>query len=487
MKRLVATTFITGALLALAVPLFCRPEESPASPDVTSGAPAPNETPFNPVKGFADLVEKAKPAVVNIYTTTIIKGKRFFGRRSVPSPFNDFFGDDFFQRFFGDLELPPQKRNSLGSGFIISRDGEILTNNHVVAGATEIAVKLDSGREYKAKVIGTDSRLDLALLKIEAKEPLPVLELGDSDRIRVGDWVIAIGNPFGLSQTVTAGIVSAKDRVIGAGPFDDFIQTDASINPGNSGGPLLDTSGKVVGINTAIHAAGQGIGFAVPVNMAKRFIEAVKTKGRMSHGWLGVGIQELTPELAAGLKVPTTSGVLVAQVYPDSPAEKAGIKRGDVIVAYDGKQVEHTYDLTRLVGTTEPGKSVNVKVIRDGREKTLQVVIGERPEEEELASLPGGGGGANLGLRVSEISPKDAKRLGLKPGQGVLVEDVDPDGPAAQTGIRPGDVIVEVNRVPVGSPEEFAKEIAKVGSGDSVLILLLRGPNYYFYAVVRKP
>ncbi len=485
--------------VALAAVLFCRTGDTPAKPgeggriwtEGDSAAAPALPAGFNPQASFADLVEKAKPAVVNIYTTTVIQGRKFFGRGR-PSPFHDFFGDEFFRRFFGDeFEIPPQKRNSLGSGFIVTEDGYILTNNHVVAGATEIAVKLESGKEYKAKVVGRDERYDLALLKIEAKERLPIVLFGDSDRLRVGDWVVAIGNPFGLSHTVTAGIVSAKDRVIGAGPFDDFIQTDASINPGNSGGPLFDTRGLVVGINTAIHAAGQGIGFAVPINMAKRFIEDVLTKGRVSHGWLGVGIQDLTPDLAAGLGLSTTSGVVVSQVFPDSPAEKAGFQRGDVIVRFQDRKVEHASDLTRMVGTTPPGTEVKVQVLREGREQTLTARIGERPEEGEVAR--GGEGDARpsevqglLGLDVAALPPEDAQRLGVKPGQGVLVRGVDEDGPAAGAGIRPGDVILEVNRAPVTSPEGFARAVARVQSGDSVLLLLVRGPNY-FYAVVRKP
>lgn len=498
MRTTVRLVIVAVSSIAVAAALFCRTADTPAKPgqggriwtegDATTDPAVPAG--FNPVAGFADLVEKAKPAVVNIYTTTIIQGRKFFGRRQ-PSPFHDFFEDEFLRRFFGDnLEIPPQKRNSLGSGFVVAEDGYVLTNNHVVAGATEIAVKLETGKEYRAKVVGRDEKYDLALLKIEAKERLPVLPFGDSDRLRVGDWVVAIGNPFGLSHTVTAGIVSAKDRVIGAGPFDDFIQTDASINPGNSGGPLFDTRGLVVGINTAIHAAGQGIGFAVPVNMAKRFIEDVLTRGRVSHGWLGVGIQDLTPELASSLGLSTTSGVLVSQVFPDSPAEQAGFKRGDVIVAFQNRKVEHASDLTRLVGTTSPGTEVVVKVLRDGRDKTMTVRIADRPGEAEVAQGGEGGGSPEvqglLGIEVTALPPEDARRFGLKPGQGVVVRGLDEEGPAAATGIRPGDVILEVNRAPVGSPEEFARVVARVAPGDSVLLLLVRGPNY-FYAVVRKP
>ncbi|MBL6975711.1 MAG: DegQ family serine endoprotease [Deltaproteobacteria bacterium] len=494
-------TLAMAAVAGFGLVLFCRAGDIPAAPEKnyriwTEERPATPQVPpgFSPMQGFAPLVDDVKPAVVNIYTTTVTKGGKFYGRRPGRNdPFGGFFNDPFFERFFGGpngFEVPPQKRNSLGSGVIINADGYVLTNNHVVAEATEIRVKLDTEKEYDAEVVGRDEKYDLALLKVKA-EGLPIMKLGDSDDLKVGDWVVAIGNPFGLSHTVTAGIVSAKDRVIGAGPFDDFIQTDASINPGNSGGPLFTTDGLVVGINTAIHSGGQGIGFAVPVNMAKKFIRDVLTQGRVVHGWLGVGIQDVSKAIAKHLELDIPSGVLVSQVYPDSPAEKAGMKRGDVIVAFNGRKIERGSDLTRLVGTTSPGSDVRVKVIRDGSNRSIQVRIGDRGDGEKTArgqALPDGpvDEASGLGLEVTSITRKDAKRLGLRPGQGVLVGDVDRDGPAAETGIRPGDVIAEVNRVPVGSPREFTDALAGVRPSDSILMLLVRGPNY-FYAVVKKP
>lgn len=492
---LVVTAIAIGAVIV------CKPSETPAAadkdgkiwveakPSDTQPAVPPG---FNPMKGFAELVKKVQPAVVNINTTTVIKGRKFYGRRSpIPNFPNDFFGDDLFRFFFGDqFEVPPQKRNSLGSGFIINPEGYILTNNHVVAGATEIMVKLSEGKEYKAKIVGKgDERYDLALLKIDpGNEKLPYVVLGDSDTLEVGDWVVAIGSPFGLAKTVTVGIVSAKDRVIGAGPLDDFIQTDASINPGNSGGPLFDANGLVVGINTAIHAAGQGIGFAVPVNMAKVFIREVMTKGRASHGWLGVGIQALSAELAKSLGLSTTSGVIVTQVFPNSPAAKAGFKRGDVIVAYNGKRIEETYDLTRAVGTTSPGEEATIKVIRDGKEMVLKAKIGEQSGESAVAmeSQDFGENQVNLGLRVRTPNAKEVERFGLQDGTGVVVEEVEPDGPAAETGVRPGDIILEVNRQPIKTPSEYAAAVARVPSGDTVLVLLLRGDRY-FYVAIKKP
>ncbi|NOZ02669.1 MAG: PDZ domain-containing protein, partial [Deltaproteobacteria bacterium] len=275
------------------------------------------------------------------------------------------------------------------------------------------------------------------------------------------------------------------------GPFDDFIQTDASINPGNSGGPLFTTDGLVVGINTAIHAGGQGIGFAVPINMAKKFIRDVLTTGHASHGWLGVGIQDVTQEIARYMKMKTPKGVLVSRVYPDSPAAKAGVKRGDVIVEFNGKEIRRGSDLTRLVGTTSPDTDAGLRLLRDGKSITLNVRIGDRSKGEKMADRTGSvgesqGEAKGLGLEVSSISKRDAERLGLDPGQGVMVKDVDPEGPAAETGIREGDAILEVNRMRIGTPEEFVDAVAKVSSGDSILMLLVRGPNY-FYAVVKKP
>lgn len=495
-------TLIGLGLTVAGLMVFCRPTSDTQAAEKNykiwteeGGEPTPAVPQgFEPTKGFAELVKKVKPAVVNIYTTTVVKPKvQYFGKRLPKSPFDSDI-DDLFRHFFGeDFQPPAMKRNSLGSGFIINPDGYCLTNNHVVAGATEIMVKTSDGKEYKAKIIGRDEKYDLALLKIETNTKLPIVPFGDSDKVEVGDWVIAIGNPFGLAHTVTAGIVSAKDRVIGAGPFDDFIQTDASINPGNSGGPLFDAYGRVIGINTAIHASGQGIGFAVPVNMAKSFIRDVMTKGRVTRGWLGVGIQELNEELARALKLSTTSGVLVSQVFAGSPAEKAGIKRGDVILSYNQKRLEGPADLTRLVGTTPPGEKAELTLVREGKEMKITVTIAERKEGEEMAM--GGGdeqsegskkGTRLLGIKVRDISSKDAERFDVVPGQGVIVENVDEDGPGAEAGIRPQDIILEVNRMQIRSVEDYSNAVGKVKPGDSVLLLVMRGRNY-FYAVIKTP
>jgi serine protease Do len=506
MNRLVRVMTVAGLVGVLGLVLFCRSTESPAAPEkdwkIWNDSPVPAPAPavpsgYQPAASFAPLVKKLQPSVVNISTTSEVKGGRFY-HRSPGGQGNDDDGsmNDLFRRFFGDqFEVPPQRRNSLGSGFIVNADGYLLTNNHVVEGATEIKVKLTGpDRELKATVVGRDEKYDLALLKLDTKEKLPAVSLGDSDGVEVGDWVIAIGSPFGLAHTVTAGIVSAKDRVIGAGPFDDFIQTDASINPGNSGGPLFDASGNVVGINTAIHAAAQGIGFAVPVNMAKQFIRDVLQKGRVSRGWLGVGVQELTAELAQGLKLGDRRGIVVSQVFPGSPADKAGVQRGDVITSFGGREVTDPAALTRAVGLTEPGRDVEMKIVRDGREMALKARVVERDEDGGAFERKGGAGGgddtvkaaSDLGLELAPLPAREAEKLELKPGLGVKVTDVKEDGPAAETGIRAGDVVMEVNRIPVGSPGDVAAAIAKVGRGDSVLLLVLRDRNY-FYAVVKKP
>ncbi|HOU52365.1 MAG TPA: DegQ family serine endoprotease [Myxococcota bacterium] len=486
-----------GSMLVLpaAVLLFCGSAGSPVAAEKngriwTEAGAAPAVVPagFSPTASFAPLVKRLKPAVVNISTTTEVQGRRFLRRGpSGSSPF-ELGPEDLFRRFFGDrFEMSPQRRSSLGSGFIINADGYILTNNHVVDGATEIRVRLtDPERELTARVVGKDERYDLALIKVDTKDPLPVVPLGDSDALEVGDWVIAIGSPFGLSHTVTAGIVSAKDRVIGAGPFDDFIQTDASINPGNSGGPLFDSAGNVVGINTAIHAAAQGIGFAVPVNMAKKFVRDVLEKGRVARGWLGVGIQELTPNLARSLGIPESQGVLVSQVFPGSPAEKAGLQRGDVILSVDGRPTDDPTTLTRTIGLAEPGREITLQVRRNGKDRTLRATIAERSEDGSPSEKGEGPEVGSLGLDLAPLTDREAARLDLPKGQGLKVRDVDEEGPAAGTGIRPGDILLEMNRQPVGSLEDVQQVLSRASSGDQVLLLVLRGHNY-FYVVIQKP
>ncbi len=440
----------------------------PASPQTAQAMVQPSRVPGS----FADLAKNASPSVVNISTMKVMKG-----RGVAPLPFGQ--GDpfkDFFERFFHDQNPKDFKQQSLGTGFIIDKEGYILTNNHVVEMADEIKVKLSDGKEYEAKVIGRDPKTDLALIKIKADETLKPLPLGDSDRIEVGDWVVAIGNPFGLGNTVTAGIVSAKYRQIGAGSYDNFIQTDASINPGNSGGPLLDTTGEVVAINTAIFSQGGGnigIGFAIPVNMAKDLLPQLK-KGKVVRGWLGVMIQKITPELKEKLNLKDEHGALVADVTKGGPAEKGGIERGDVIVSFDGKEIKEMRELPFIVASTPVGKTAKVEVMRKGEKKSLEVKVGEMKEEKE-------GGGAvapsetpRLGMKVEELTPELAKNLGLTETTGIVVVQVEDDSSAAAAGLKPGDVILEIDQTPVKSLEEFNRKIEKYKKGDTILLLAKR-------------
>lgn len=434
------------------------------------------------IPSLSGLIKAIKPCVVNISTESVIEGpsldERFFG------PFKDFFGDDFFDRFFGDIPRRQFKTRSLGSGFIIDKEGYILTNNHVVEKAQQIKVKLTDGKEYDAKIIGRDPKTDIALIKVSAKNSLPVATLGDSDKLEVGDWVIAIGNPFGLEHTVTVGIVSAKGRVIGAGPYDDFIQTDASINPGNSGGPLFNLNGEVVGINTAIISGGQGIGFAIPINMAKELLPQLKSRGKVVRGWLGVVIQKVTPDIAKKFALSEAEGALVSDVMEDSPAEKAGIRVGDVIVSYDGKKIGDMETLPRLVATTPIGKKVKVEIIRDGKRMVLDVTIAELKEEAAKISLRPETE-RNLGLVVQNITPDIARHLNLKDRKGVIVTDVDPNSVAAEAGIRPQDIIREVDKRPINSVKEFRDAISRANLREGIIFLIRRGERS-FYVVVKE-
>ncbi len=317
----------------------------------------------------------------------------------------------------------------------------------MIAGADKILVKLAGGKEYPAEIVGRDANTDIALIKIKPNGDLPTAVLGDSDRLRVGDWVLAIGNPFGLEQTVTAGIVSAKARSIGAGPYDEFIQTDASINPGNSGGPLFNLKGEVVGINTAIVAQGQGIGFAVPVNMAKEIYNDLKTKGKVTRGWLGVSVQDLTEEMAASMKIAGRQGALVGDVFPGEPADRAGIKTGDLIVEVGGKAVRNTHELLRIVATLQVGRKVALKIVRDGKEKTVEAMVGERKDAREIARI--GKGTERFGMTVQEITPEMARHFGMAGKTGVVVTRVAEGSPAEEAGIQAQDVILRVNRTEI--------------------------------------
>jgi len=471
LKRFRVGLTLTIVVLALlvSIPLvqnFARGAETEVKP--YPSAPA----------SFTELVKRVGPDVVNISTTKVVKRgpmPRPFGNEG---PWKDFFGDDFFERFFGQIPRERTQR-SLGSGFIIDpKKGYIITNNHVVAGADEITVRLDDGKELNAEVVGRDPKTDLALIRtkvaldVEAGAPL-----GDSDTIEIGEWVMAIGNPFGLERTVTVGILSAKGRVIGAGPYDDFLQTDAAINPGNSGGPLFNMKGEVIGINTAIVASGQGIGFAIPINMAKELLPQLE-KGKVTRGWLGVSIQEVTEDIAKSFKLKDAKGALVAEVMEDTPAQQGGMERGDIIISFDGKQVETPNELQRIVAGAVPDKKVKVEVIRDGKTKTLTVKVGTMPgeiteTEKEITT--------DLGLTVQTLTPDLAEQFNWsRDEKGVLITGVDPGGAGAEAGLRRGDLIKEIDRQEIETTEDYQRILGKTKKGESVLLLIKRGTRTFY-------
>ncbi len=427
---------------------------------------------------FSEVARAVSPSVVNISTTGTVRPASLPpGPGGVPL-------DEFFERFFGG-QVVPRTTRSLGSGFILTSDGYIATNAHVVAGASRVNVRLANKKEYEAKIVGIDEKTDVALIQVEPDEPLTPARLGDSSSLEVGDWVMAIGSPFGLEQTVTVGVVSAKERVLGAGPYDDFIQTDAAINPGNSGGPLVDTEGRVVGINTAISSrsgGNDGVGFAIPIALAKNVLDQLREKGRVERGWLGVTIQEVTPELARSLRLDEARGALIASVTPGSPADRAGFERGDVIVEFDGHEVVDSHHLPALVAQARVGSWAHVTVLRDGRRRDLEVKIAELPEEPEQRLSSRGNStreDAAWGLALTDITPQLARRHGLPSKGGVVVVNVAPASPAAEAGIRPGDIVREVNRKEVRSVAEFRDAVAK-SDGDSLLLLVQRGDTTSF-------
>jgi serine protease Do len=426
---------------------------------------------------FVTLAEKLAPVVVNISTTQVIK--------EPPTPFgkDDPFAE-FWRRFFGETYPPDFPQQGLGSGFIIERDGTILTNNHVIENAQKIVVRLYDDRQFTAKVIGSDEKTDLAVIKIDVKADLPVAPLGDSDRLKVGEWIVAMGSPFGLQNTVTAGIVSAKSRQIGAGPYDNFIQTDASINPGNSGGPLINMQGEVIGINTAIFSrtgGNIGIGFAIPINVAKELVPELKAKGKVTRGWLGVSIQRVTPEIAESLGMETARGALVSSVAAGSPAESAGIRVRDVIVEYGGKPIKEPSDLSLMVARTHVDARVEIALLRDKREFRFMVTIAELKNEEVQAPAPERE--KNFGLTVQNVTPEIAQALGLKQAQGVVITAVDRGSPADEAGLRHGDVILEINRKTVQNLSDYRQGIASLKKGASSLFLVQRGQTTSFVAI----
>jgi serine protease Do len=466
-----------GSLVALSPHLgFTKAARGPLwmeRPAATTVAPSPTPD-------WVRLSREAKPAVVNISTKRNVEGvamPELKGPRGQRSP------DDFFNRFF-EGEAPRHPVRSMGSGFILTPDGNIVTNNHVVEGATEIKVKLADGRELAAKVIGRDPKTDLALVKVAATG-LPVIPMGDSAALQVGEPVMAIGNPFGLEQTVTTGIVSATGRVIGSGPYDNFIQTDASINPGNSGGPLINGRGEVIGINTAIFSqsgGSVGIGFAVPSNLTKSVITQLAEHGKVERAWLGVSIQPMTTELAAGFRRSDATGALVSSVVEGSPAEKAGVRSGDVIVEFDGRRITKAEDLPRIVADTPTGREVQMGVVRDGKPMKLTARVA-RLEDSEPSQVAEPGGHGKLGLSVQPVTPPVARELGLKVQEGLLVRDVAQGSRAAEAGIQPGDVIIEADRQPVKSVDELKGRVDKHARGESMLLLVNRGGDTMYVAI----
>jgi len=449
---------------------------------------------------LAPLVKAVKPAVVNVSTTTLVKNPHAF--RGPRGGGDDEDAPDFFQ-FFGPRQPREFKGQSLGSGFIINAEGYVLTNNHVVENATDIKVRLADSREFDAKLVGRDKATDVALLKLEKASALPTVALGDSDALEQGDYVVALGSPFGFRESVTFGIVSAKDRTLNTGnAFDDFIQTDAAINQGNSGGPLFNLKGEVVGINTAIISPqiGQGLGFAVPINLAKTLIPQFLESGKVARGYMGVSVQDLSADLAAGFGVPAgTKGALVQNVIPGAPASKAGVQAGDIVVGVNGKAVEGSSALTRAVSAIRPGGKARLEVLRGGKRSELVVTVDKRPDEDALARGGGESDGdgdegkdkpkrdEKLGIRVAPLTPELARELRVQGDQGVVVVGVTDEGPADKAGVRRGDLILEVkagNRtVAVSKVEELAGAVAKLKAGEVAVLRVRRGDQAVFVPV----
>lgn len=449
--------FVVVAVLRAFLLLACCVSVGPGAAHASSFVP----------ESFSSVAKIARPVVVNIFSTRVVR---------VPGSTGDPV-EDFFRQFFGPgLPYRAQRQQSLGSGFILSSDGFIVTNAHVVALAQQIRVRLATREEYDAKIVGVDQKTDIALLKIRPKAPLPTAKLGDSDSLEVGDWVVAVGNPFGLASTVTAGIVSAKDRVIGAGPYDDFIQTDASINPGNSGGPLLNLRGEVVGINSAIFSRSGGsigIGFAIPINLAKKVIAELREHGRVIRGWLGVSIQDVTSDMVEPLGLDRPRGALVVEVEPESPAQRAGIRAGDVIVEFNGAPIEESRQLSARIAELPVGRSASVVLLRDGKERHVTVTVAESPDEAQLGSRPRSAARA-WGLVLTDLTPQLAARFRIPRNvRGAMIREIIPGSPADRSGLQPGDVIRQVDQTPVTSAAACERALAR--AGDSVLLLVQRG------------
>jgi serine protease Do len=498
-------SFFTVAMASLLLGAFVTHQAAPQAalavtepgPLVASAPPAPAEVPRAggalTLDTFRDVARRETPGVVNINTKKVVKRSR--GR----DPWHDFFGDDLMERFFGPGGRPEARtQRSLGSGFVVDKAGYILTNRHVIDGADDISVTLSTGKTYEAKLVGKDARTDVALLKVEPKEPLTVLALGDSDQTEVGEWVMAVGNPFGLwgdgapgGASVTVGIVSFKGRNLSLGVRGtgvDMLQTDAAINPGNSGGPLFNTRGEVIGINTLIITQGvpqsAGVGFAVPINVAKEILPQLRDKGSVVRGWIGVNIVSVNEELAATYKLKEARGAVISEVTPDSPAEKAGLKPEDVVIGVDGRPVQGNNDLSRYIASKAPGSVVKLELLRAGAERTLSVTLGtfpddgERTEEEQAAK-------GKLGMTLRDLTPDLAERLDMPRGaKGVVVLEVDAGEAAEEAGLQRGDVIVSVNGTPVSGVASFEEEIDRA-KPDGRARLRVRREGSHLFLVLR--
>jgi serine protease Do len=480
-----AAVLVLGGLSAFALAPASRPEPVSMPRLVASAEPVrttpprmlENGAPFS----FADLVERVSPAVVTITAETVETGP--IASDDLPAPFRD-----FFNQYGQGRSNTPRKAISAGSGFIIDRNGLVVTNNHVIENSHKITVKLPDGRSFDAKLIGADQLTDIALLKIKSDKPLPTVEFGDDRQVRVGDWVVAVGNPFGLSNSVTAGIVSSLGRDIGNGPYTDFIQIDAPINRGNSGGPTFDLRGQVIGMNSMIFSpsgGSVGIGFAIPASTIHDVIAQLQAHGRVDRGYLGVNIQSLTPDIAATMNIGNPKGAIIAQVVPGGPAANAGFQQGDVVIALNGRNVEDSRDLTRHIASLPAGVSATFTVLRNGEQKNITAKIGDRPDQRVAAndngdsrdgaqSLGGGGQAQAMGLGLAAVTPEARRNFNIDAAiDGVLVTRVDPNSDAGDKGIQPGDVVLSVANKPVHNPRDVLAEIAAARSAGHKSVLLL--------------
>ena len=448
---------------------------------LVTGMSHASTTPRMTLPDFVTLSKQVRPLVVHISSTPSTQSSTRPGPFRDDDPFND-----FWRRFFGERfprSPSPTPRRSVGSGFIVDSSGYILTNDHVVEEGQDLIAKLSDGSEHRARVAGRDPKTDIALIKIDVERTLPVVELGDSAALEVGEWVLAIGNPFGLEHTVTSGIVSAKGRRIGAGPYDNFIQTDASINPGNSGGPLINMRGEVVGVNTAIFSRGGGnigIGFAIPINMVKGLLSQLKEQGKVTRGWLGVVIEDVNTETAEALGMSEAQGALVANVAKGSPAEAAGVQVGDVIVGFEGAAVKKSSELSLIVARTPVGRVVDVTIVRNGQRVSVEVQIGRLGDDEVAVTVDDG---SALGLTVREMARQFSRSPETRDREGVVVTAVESGGPADQAGIRVGDVILEIDRKRTGGLKDFRKVVGALSKGSGILFLIRREDTTIFLAL----